>query len=76
MFGCQARLLVDIIYGTSTLENEGQGVGQYVLSLKKRRTKAFELVCESTSNHHMHQKILYDMASLTKLETRSGFIHQ
>ena len=29
MFGRQARLPIGIIYGTSTPENEGQGVGQY-----------------------------------------------
>ena len=60
MFGRQVRLPIDIIYGTSTPENEGQGVSQYAASLKKKMTEAFELVCESTSKHHMHQKILYD----------------
>jgi len=60
MFGRQARLPVDIIYGTSTPENEGQGVGQYAMSLKKKMAEAFELVRESTSKHHMHQKMLYD----------------
>ena len=38
MFGRQARLPIDIIYGTSTPENEGQGVGQYAASLKKKMT--------------------------------------
>ena len=60
MFGCQARLPVDIIYGTSTPDNEDQGVGQYATSLKKNMTEAFSLVRENMSKHHMHQKILYD----------------
>ena len=53
MFGRQARLPVDIIYGTSTPDNEDQGV-------KKNMTEAFSLVQENMSKHHTHQKILYD----------------
>ena len=60
MFGRQASLPVDIIYGTSTPDNEDQGVGQFAINLKKNMTEAFSLVRENMSKHHMHQKILYD----------------
>ena len=50
MFGRQARLPVDIIYGTSTPDNEDQGVGQYAINLKKNMTEAFSLEHVKTSH--------------------------
>ena len=60
MFGCQARLPVDIIYGTGASEGESTDVGTYVASLKRRMSEAFEIVWRNVSKHHQHQKILYD----------------
>ena len=60
MFGRQARLPVDIIYGTGAPEEESTDVGTYVASLKRRMSEAFEIVRRNVSKHHQHQKTLYD----------------
>ena len=60
MFGCQARLPVDIIYGTGAPEGESRDVSTYVASLKRRMSEAFEIVRRNVSKHHQYQKTLYD----------------
>ena len=59
MFGHQARLPVDIIYGTETPEGEGKDVGAYAASLR-RMSEAFEIVKRNVSKHHQYQNMLYD----------------
>ena len=60
MFGRQARLPVDIMYGTEVPEGESRDVSTYVASLKRRMSEAFEIVRRNVSKHHQHQKTLYD----------------
>ena len=60
MFGRQARLPVDIIYGTGAPEGESRDVSTYVASLKRRISEAFEIVRRNVSKHHQYQKTLYD----------------
>lgn len=60
MFGHQARLPVNIIYGTGAPEGESRDVSTYVASLKRRMVEAFEIVRRNVSKHHQHQKMLYD----------------
>jgi len=62
MFGQQAKLPVDIIYGTSRMEPEPNTtvICEYAKLLRKRMTEAFELVKVHTSNQHQRQKELYD----------------
>ena len=60
MFGRQARLPVDLIYGTGPQIADNQSVGEYAASLKNRVSEAFDLVCKNISQHHVYQKELYD----------------
>ena len=60
MFGHQARLPVDIIYGTGAPEGESRDVSTYVASLKRRMSEAFGIVRRNVSKHHQYQKMLYD----------------
>ena len=58
MFGRQARLPVDLIYGTGPQIAYDQSVGEYAASLKNRVTEAFELVRMNVSQQHVYQKEL------------------
>ena len=60
MFGRQARLPVDLIYGTGPQITDNQSVGEYAASLKNRVSEAFDLVRKNMSQHHVYQKELYD----------------
>ena len=60
MFGRQARLPVDIIYGTGAPEGESRDVSTYVSLLRRRMSEAFEIVRRNVSKHHQYQKVLYD----------------
>ena len=60
MFGRQARLPIDLIYGTDPQVVENQSVGEYAASLKSRVSAAFDLVRRNVSQHHVYQKKLYD----------------
>lgn len=60
MFGRQARLPIDLVYGTGKQEVEDQSIGEYAASLKERMSTAFALVRKNVSKHHVHQKELYD----------------
>ena len=60
MFGRQARLPIDLIYGTGPQVVENQSVGEYAASLKSRVSAAFDLVRRNISQHHVYQKELYD----------------
>ena len=60
MFGRQARLPVDLIYGTGPKVMENQSVGEHAASLKSRISAAFDLVRRNVSKHHVYQKELYD----------------
>ena len=60
MFGQQARLPIDLIYGTGPQVVENQSVGEYAASLKSRVSTTFDLVRRNVSQHHVYQKELYD----------------
>ena len=60
MFGWQAQLPIDLIYGTGIQEGESHSVGEYVASLKTKMSTAFDIVRKSISKHHVYQKELYD----------------
>lgn len=51
MFGHQARLPVDIIYGTGMPEDESTNISTYVIFLK-RVSEAFKTVRKNVSKHH------------------------
>ena len=59
MFGRQARLPVDIMYGTGE-HDEAQSPCEYATTLKQRLTSAFTLVRERLKTTHQRQKALYD----------------
>ena len=59
MFGRQAHLPVDIMYGTSTQQLSSPG--KHTRLLQYRLQSAFELVKEHTSREHQHQKEFYDL---------------
>ena len=56
MFGRQARLPVDLIYGIGPQIADNQSVGEYAASLKNRVSEAFDLVRKNMSQHHVYQK--------------------
>ena len=60
MFGLQAKLPIDLAYGTGNQEGESQSVGEYVASLKTKMSTAFDLVSKNVSKHHVYQKELYN----------------
>ena len=60
MFARQARLSVDLIYGTGPQIADNQSVGKYAASLKNTVSEAFDLVRKNISQHHVYQKELYD----------------
>ena len=60
MFGRQARLPVDLIYGTGPQIADNQSVGEYTASLKNKVSETFDLMRKNMSQHHVYQKELYD----------------
>jgi len=58
MFGRQARLPVDVIYGTSPSDH--QSPSEYAVTLQQRLTAAYDLVCQTSSIQHKRQKEYYD----------------
>ena len=60
MLGQQARLSVDLIYGTGPQIPDNQSVGEYAASLKNKISEAFNLVHKNMLQHHVYQKELYD----------------
>ena len=57
MFGRQARLPIDLVYGTSTEETS---VSEYASSTKRCLEEAYQLVREKLSAAHLLQKAHYD----------------
>ena len=77
MFGRQARLPVDTMFGTS--KPESQSPNEYAATLKKQLTSAFDLAREQMGRQHMRQKEYYDkkyMETHTREGTLCGYIHQ
>jgi len=58
MFGRQARLPIDVLYGTR--EDSYQSHGNYAKLLECRLTNAFDIVREHVSKEHQRQKHFYD----------------
>ena len=58
MFGRQARLPVDVMYG-STL-TDSQSPSEYAVSLKEQLTSAYETARQTCKTQHERQKELYD----------------
>ena len=59
MFGRQARLPVDIMYGTSTQQSSSPG--EHARLLQYWLQSAFQLVKEHTAQEHQRQKDFYDL---------------
>ena len=59
MFGRQARLPVDIMYGTSTQQSSSPG--EHARLLQYRLQSAFQLLREHTAKEHQRQKEFYDL---------------
>ena len=58
MFGRQARLPVDVMYGSTPTDS--QSPSEYAVSLKKQLTSAYETVRQTCKTHHERQEELYD----------------
>ena len=58
MFGRQARLPTDVLYGTT--QDSYQSQGEYARLLETRLSSAFEIVREYVSKEHQRQKLFYD----------------
>ena len=58
MFGRQARLPVDIMFGTN--KPEPQSPNEYAAALKKQLTTAFDIARDQMSRQHVRQKEYYD----------------
>ena len=58
MFGRQARLPVDIMFGTS--KPQSQSPNEYAATLKKQLTSAFDMAHKQMGRQHMRQKEFYD----------------
>ena len=58
MYGREARLPIDIAYGTKTLESES--VGAYATRLRKSLTEAYSDVQHQLETSHKRQKEVYD----------------
>ena len=56
MFGQQAKLPVDLMYGTGKQEEEGQSVGEYTVPLKTKMSTPFAIVSKNLSKYHVYQK--------------------
>ena len=59
MFGRQARLLADVIYGTPNIAEQSQSAYEYARNLKRRMENAFTLARQHSLKHHQRQKELY-----------------
>ena len=57
MFGRQACLPIDLMYGSPEKEVE---IHEYAATLRTTLLKAYQLVRTTTSQRHEHQKPLYD----------------
>lgn len=60
MFGIQARLPLDVMYGTIQSESTTQTFSEYASLLKKQLNTAFDLIRERVSKKHDRQKKLYN----------------
>ena len=58
MFGRQARLPVDVIFGTSP--SDPQSPSEYAVTLQKHLMSAYESVRKTGNNQHQRQKEYYD----------------
>ena len=58
MFGRQARLPVDVMYGNTPTDS--QSPSEYAVNLKKQLTAAYETVRNTCKSQHERQKELYD----------------
>ena len=59
MFGRQARIPVDVMYGTPTSTNHS--VNEYAATLQKQMDKAFGLARQHSLSKQLRQKELYDL---------------
>ena len=59
MFGRQARIAADVMYGTPTSTNHS--VNEYAATLRKQMDKAFGLARQHSLSKQLRQKELYDL---------------
>lgn len=60
LFGREARLPIDVCFGTSSEGAEGQTYQKYVENLKTDLQKAYRLASETALKNHQRNKRLYD----------------
>ena len=60
MFGRQARLPADVIYGAPNITEQSQSVSDYARTLKGRMEDAFTLARQHSLKQHHRQKELYE----------------
>ena len=60
MFGRQAKLPIDVMYNTKAPDVTTPLTCEYVKSLRKKMSEAFERVREHSSKYHQRHKELYD----------------
>ncbi|RXN17862.1 Retrovirus-related Pol polyprotein from transposon 297 [Labeo rohita] len=60
LFGREARLPIDVCFGTSSGGGEGQSYQRYVENLKTDLQKAYRLASETALKNHQRNKRLYD----------------
>ena len=58
MFGCQARIPADVMFGTPP--STAESVHEYAAQLRKRMEKAFNLARQHSLSKQLRQKELYD----------------
>ncbi|KAL1249378.1 hypothetical protein QQF64_020383 [Cirrhinus molitorella] len=63
LFGREARLPVDVCFGTSSAGGEGHTYQKYVEALKTDLQKAYQLASETALKNHQRNKRLYDKKS-------------
>ena len=78
MFGRQARLPADVIYGTPNIAEQSQSASEYARNLKRRMENAFTLARQHSLKHHQRQRNYMterSMESPLKRESMYGSIH-
>ena len=60
MFGREARLPLDTIYGTNQSPLDLPSTGEYATQLQSRLLHAYDLVRKHLGMHHKRQKVFYD----------------
>ena len=72
MFGCQARIPADVMFGTPSSTSES--VHGYAATMQKQMEKAFNLARHHSLSRQLRQKELYDKKINGKPYKQGGFV--